>query len=290
MFNAWKWAGWIGKTVAAGLIMAFLSIWTAGYIVNSYAEALLKQFNIPMEQQPFALSGVWGKLWGADGGDSLASAGNEGSTGNESSTGGAGSDNGAVAQGSGSGAGSGTGTGTGAGTGTGTGASGDGNEVASGGVGDETGEYGGDGGQGAGGYSGGGGALEVLGGIDEEPEAASEEDSGTNSLLEALGEQQQGQQSEGGSPGIGAGNTGTGTELAMTTEEIAEAKGQINEEDKQRLFVMLMSKIPAEEWQIISRYMENGLTEQELSSIQQIVAKYLDQGQYDELMGILKKY
>ncbi|MBW7457669.1 hypothetical protein K0U00_26865, partial [Paenibacillus sepulcri] len=62
----WKMAGWLGRAVAAGLIISFLSIWTTGYVVNSYVETLLKQYNIPLEQTPFAMSGVWGGLWGAD--------------------------------------------------------------------------------------------------------------------------------------------------------------------------------------------------------------------------------
>lgn len=60
-----RWLGWVGKTVATALLLSFLSIWTTGYIVNSYMETLLKQLNVPLQMQPFALSGVWGKLWGA---------------------------------------------------------------------------------------------------------------------------------------------------------------------------------------------------------------------------------
>lgn len=57
---------WLAKIVAAGLIVSFLSIWTTGYIVTSYVETILKQFNLPLEVPPMAMSGVWGKLWGAD--------------------------------------------------------------------------------------------------------------------------------------------------------------------------------------------------------------------------------
>lgn len=64
--NVWKMGGWLCKAVAAGLIISFLSIWTTGYIVNSYVETLLKQYHIPLETQPFALNGLWGDLWGAD--------------------------------------------------------------------------------------------------------------------------------------------------------------------------------------------------------------------------------
>lgn len=61
----WKWLTWAARIAATALLLSFLSIWTTGYIVNSYMETLLKQLNLPLETQPFALSGVWGKLWGA---------------------------------------------------------------------------------------------------------------------------------------------------------------------------------------------------------------------------------
>lgn len=62
----WKWLSWALRILATAVLLSFLSIWTTGYIVNSYMETLLKQLNLPLETQPFALSGVWGKLWGAD--------------------------------------------------------------------------------------------------------------------------------------------------------------------------------------------------------------------------------
>ncbi|WP_123042620.1 hypothetical protein [Cohnella candidum] len=61
----WKWMNWAAKTLATALLLSFLSIWTTGYIVNSYMESLLKQLDLPLQTQPFALSGVWGRLWGA---------------------------------------------------------------------------------------------------------------------------------------------------------------------------------------------------------------------------------
>ncbi|WP_276356497.1 hypothetical protein [Cohnella caldifontis] len=61
----WKWVGWTARAIATALLVSFLSIWTTGYIVNSYMETLLRQLDLPLQTQPFALSGVWGKLWGA---------------------------------------------------------------------------------------------------------------------------------------------------------------------------------------------------------------------------------
>jgi hypothetical protein len=61
-----KWISWVIRMVATALLLSFLCIWTTGYIVNSYMETVIKKLDLPIDTQPFALSGVWGKLWGAD--------------------------------------------------------------------------------------------------------------------------------------------------------------------------------------------------------------------------------
>lgn len=62
----WKWIGWAGQLIGAALLVSFLSIWTTGYIVTSYVQTALADYGIELDEQPFAMSGVWGKLWGAD--------------------------------------------------------------------------------------------------------------------------------------------------------------------------------------------------------------------------------
>lgn len=81
----WKWFAWIGRTVASALLLSFLCIWTTGYIVNSYMESVVKQFDLPLETKPFALSGLWGALWGASG-NRTASGENTGTTENTASS------------------------------------------------------------------------------------------------------------------------------------------------------------------------------------------------------------
>jgi hypothetical protein len=61
-----KWVSWVIKMGATAMLLSFLCIWTTGYIVNSYMETVIKQLDLPIDTQPFALSGVWGKLWGAE--------------------------------------------------------------------------------------------------------------------------------------------------------------------------------------------------------------------------------
>jgi hypothetical protein len=48
------------------MLLSFLSVWTTGYIVNSYVETVLKQLGLPLQVQPPGLTGFWGKLWGVD--------------------------------------------------------------------------------------------------------------------------------------------------------------------------------------------------------------------------------
>lgn len=104
-----------------------------------------------------------------------------------------------------------------------------------------------------------------------------------------------GTQANGGAaPDVGEVQEGTagidGKETAVTTEDLTEVKEQMSDEDKEKLFGLLMSKLPQESWQTISQYVENGLTEQELTTIQQIMAQHLDKTEYGEMMEILKKY
>lgn len=61
-----KWVSWALRIGATAVLLSFLCIWTTGYIVNSYMETLIKQLDLPLETKPFALSGMWGTLWGAD--------------------------------------------------------------------------------------------------------------------------------------------------------------------------------------------------------------------------------
>lgn len=213
---------WLGRTVAAALIISFLSIWTTGYIVNSYVESLLKQYNIPIEMQPAAVSGVWGKLWGADSDKTIETV-------KENET--AGKDSGQMNNSNGAGQKEDTDDGsslqeqpplTGIGVGGGTKAN-----------------------------------------------------SGSNS------------QNEGDLEGS---SSEKDPEVALTTEEMTGIKGEMSSEDKDQLFAILMAKLPQQSWQEISEYVEEGLTEQELTAVQQILAQHLDKEEYEQMMLILKKY
>jgi hypothetical protein len=224
--------GWLGKLVAAGLILSFLSIWTTGYIVTSYVETLLKQFNLPLEVPPMAMTGVWGKLWGADPLVTTDTVGKE-----ETPL-----------------------------------------------IHDET-----------------------QGSKEETPDsqAGTNEQSEPPASVDAFGEATDppltdigigGGTQAGGSAAVDGGEVQEGTagtddtETAMTTDDLTEVKEQMSDTDKEELFGLLMTKLPQESWQTISQYVENGLTEQELTAIQQIMAQHLDKTEYGQMMDILKKY
>lgn len=194
---------WIGKLLAAGLIISFLSIWTTGYIVTSYVESLLRQFELPIEVPPMAMSGVWGSLWGSDPFLVSEDGGQEDQP----------SDKEAV---------------------------------------DEKPEP---------------DAEEVFAPIEEEPIT-----------------------DNGGSQEDGGGEETDGTETSVTPDELEAAKDEMSQADKELLFDLLMSKLPEEAWLEISEYMEEGLTEQELISVEQVMAQHLDTAEYEQMMEILKKY
>ncbi|GKU77186.1 hypothetical protein [Paenibacillus sp. L3-i20] len=213
---------WLGKLIAAGLILSFLSIWTTGYIVTSYVDTLLKQYELPIEVPPMAMSGVWGKLWGANPPveTKLSSPQVDSTIDNSESE-------------------STTGT----------------KEPDS---------------------------VEAFGEIEQAPIT----DIGIGEGSHAAGESEAepGREVQEGTSGV------DGTETAVTTDEIESTKQMMSEEDKTQLFQLLMTKLPQESWQQISEFVENGLTETELTSVEQIMAQHLDTAEYERMLEILKKY
>ncbi|MFC4810106.1 hypothetical protein [Paenibacillus sp. GCM10023250] len=252
-----KVAAAVGKLAASALLISFLSIWTTGYVVNSYVETLLKQFHIPLEQQPFALSGMWGGMWGADpelkdgaksnAADSAKDKGKSAAGSGDASTG-------EDAPKSGSGAAA-----------DASGASGEDKTGAS-----KEGDGSNDGSVDAFGDLPQGELSDIGGGTG--PKGNSGADSGQDSASS-------------GDASKDAAKDG----VAMSTDEINAAKSQISDADKEKLF-SVMNKLPQEAWQQISTYMENGLTAEEMTKVKQLMAQYLDRAAYDEMSSILSKY
>jgi hypothetical protein len=254
-----KWTGWLVKTLAAGVIISFLSVWTTGYIVNSYVETLLKQYNIPLSSKPFALSGVWGELWGADPEvkpNESASSGTGGRSGN---------------------------------------ASGDAQTGGQQEAGDSTARA---------------SETDTPDGNDKNstPNASGDADTGSKETppvaVDAFGDLPDGSLTDVGggagpqaNSGAASGQSGSSAAgeaskdgIAMSTEEMNAAKNKMSDADKQALFDVMMKKLPQDAWQKISAWIEDGLTNEEMTEVQQLIAQYLDRDEYDKMLEILKKY
>ena len=53
------------------------------------------------------------------------------------------------------------------------------------------------------------------------------------------------------------------------------------------IFNILMTKVPQDEMQKISTAMEDGLTEDEVKEIQEVISNYVDEKEYEDLMKML---
>ncbi|OUM93692.1 MAG: hypothetical protein A9Z00_05565 [Thermobacillus sp. ZCTH02-B1] len=291
----WKMFDWLWKAAAAALLASFLAIWTTGYIVNSYVEALLEEYGIPLEKPPFALSGLWGRLWGVDGAGAGLTADREPIGGFEDArnwSGGRNSDAGRT---------DGVRTPSDRGGETQEPAGGDGGNRPDG-AGPSVGSDLQDG-QGpregtdlTGGSLRDGAILPVGTGASDEgavhlpdAESGAGESAKDGASREGAGDDFS---AGGGETGYGRGPEARGGagETVVSTEELLEAKSRLTEDERNRLFAILVGKVPQEEWQRISEYAEGGFTADELLRVQQIVAAHLDREEYEELMGILNKF
>lgn len=77
--------------------------------------------------------------------------------------------------------------------------------------------------------------------------------------------------------------------VVVTPDDLIAKKEGIESKDKEAIFTILMSKLPQEEMQKLTEYMEDGLTETEVLAIEQMLSKYLDKTEYAKVMEVLKK-
>lgn len=76
----------------------------------------------------------------------------------------------------------------------------------------------------------------------------------------------------------------------VSSESVTSTKDKMSNDDKMKVFSLLVSKLPPTEVQNISRLMEDGITQEELNEINTIVLKYMTQEEYNQMVGILEKY
>lgn len=92
-----------------------------------------------------------------------------------------------------------------------------------------------------------------------------------------------GQVSESGESGI------AGEEVIISQDEFNQTKDEISNADKIKIF-MIAQQLPQDTMQELSLYMENGLTQEELLAIQDMMEEHLTPEQYEQLMEIMQKY
>lgn len=76
-------------------------------------------------------------------------------------------------------------------------------------------------------------------------------------------------------------------ELVMTPGALNDLKENLPADEKSNIFNILMNKLPQEEMLKISSAMEGGLTESEVKELQEIIARYVDEDEYESLMKML---
>jgi hypothetical protein len=138
-----------------------------------------------------------------------------------------------------------------------------------------------------------GGVSDILGNITgntgtddstpvEEKESNAVEDQTPDNALPVMG-----QSIEESADSEGQSGSALDQQLVMTPEAMKDVKENLPSGEKVDIFNILMAKLPQEEMQKISTAMEDGLTESEVKEIQETIAKYVDDEEYEVLMKML---
>lgn len=257
MWKSWiwrYWLGWLGRTVATAVLVSFLCIWTTGFIVNSYIKALLKQYNISLEQEPFVMTGIWGVLWG--GGQKPAAGEDDGSLPAWIAD----NDDKDRAQEE---------------------------HRASGAQGAEKDRV-----QGA--YQGGAYRETVQGEGGDKPQGTEQEQTeqgqgngqGPGQGLDQ-GKAQGTDQGSGQDSGPGNGlDNGLGT-VSDSSENVPDGSGRLSDEERQRLYATLLNKLSADQLNRLSDWMEGGLTDEEMENLETMLRGVLNENEIRQLREIL---
>lgn len=78
--------------------------------------------------------------------------------------------------------------------------------------------------------------------------------------------------------------------VIISTEDFQKKKEQLTNEDKMKIFSILVSRLPQEDMQKITGFVEDGITNDELQEVEQIVGKHLNAEEYSQLKQIINKY
>ncbi|MBG9794401.1 spore coat protein [Paenibacillus dendritiformis] len=88
--------------------------------------------------------------------------------------------------------------------------------------------------------------------------------------------------------GISSAEAAERERVVISPDALSRNKEEIPASDKEQLFATLMKKLPQEEMQRLSTLMEDGLTAAELTEAEQILAKYLNDEEYGQMLEWLK--
>lgn len=80
---------------------------------------------------------------------------------------------------------------------------------------------------------------------------------------------------------------GRSEEIIFSIEQFNNKKDQLSDEDKLRIFTIVIENIPPEEVQVLSTMMEDGITNEEMESIDAMLKRFLDEHDYEELLTII---
>lgn len=76
-------------------------------------------------------------------------------------------------------------------------------------------------------------------------------------------------------------------EVIISPDALSNQKDQLPADQKDEIFRTLLQKLPQEDWQRISTLMEDGLTSVELTEVQQLLAKHLNDEEYKSMLNII---
>jgi hypothetical protein len=82
--------------------------------------------------------------------------------------------------------------------------------------------------------------------------------------------------------------TDTSGRVVVSGEEFAKKKELLSSDDRNKIFKLLMTRVPQSEIQKISQLMEDGITASELKDIEQLLQSYLKPEEYSQLLSMIK--
>jgi hypothetical protein len=86
-----------------------------------------------------------------------------------------------------------------------------------------------------------------------------------------------------------SGAQGAGGKMVISAQEFYSEKEKLSDDDKMKVFTILVENLPPDQLQQISQLVEDGITETELQKIDGILRQYVSNADYETLMNILDK-